>query len=73
MLRGARPADAGEDDYICPGEKPNAPFVGIDKIHYRYLRSTDWDSDAVAVVEKLVLPYTAESGPMLLTLREEVA
>jgi hypothetical protein len=52
---------------------PDPRFVGNDKIHYRYLRSTDWDSDAVAVVEKLVLPYTAESGPMLLTLREEVA
>jgi integrase len=32
LLAAARPADAKPESYVCPGEKPAAPFVGIDRV-----------------------------------------
>jgi integrase len=32
LLTAAKPADARPDDYVCRGEKPGAPFVGIDRV-----------------------------------------
>lgn len=32
LLTAARPADASPEDYVCRGEKPGAPFVGIDRV-----------------------------------------
>jgi hypothetical protein len=51
---------------------PDPRFVGNDLIRYRHLRSTDADQEIVCVVERMVLPYTADSGPMTLILREAV-
>jgi hypothetical protein len=52
---------------------PDPRFVGNDLIRYRHLRSTDADQEIVCVVERMVLPYTADSGPMTLILREAVS
>jgi integrase len=35
LLASARPAGAKPDDYVCPGERPGAPFIGIDKVRRR--------------------------------------
>jgi integrase len=32
LLEGAKPADAQPADYVCPGQKKGAPFIGIDKV-----------------------------------------
>jgi integrase len=32
LLESAKPADARPDDYVCPGQKDGAPFIGIDKV-----------------------------------------
>jgi integrase len=32
LLASARPADSLPSDYVCPGERPGAPFIGIDRI-----------------------------------------
>src|ERR1700730_6250710 len=31
LLAAAKPGDAKLESYVCPGEKPAAPFVGIDR------------------------------------------
>jgi integrase len=32
LLAAAKPGDAKPESYVCPGEKPAAPFVGIDRV-----------------------------------------
>jgi integrase len=32
LLATVKPADARPEDYVCRGEKPGAPFVGIDRV-----------------------------------------
>lgn len=32
LLAAAKPAEAQPEDYVCPGDRPRAPFVGIDKV-----------------------------------------
>lgn len=43
LLRAARPADAGADDPVCPGELPGAPLVGTGRPR-RYL----WEAAGIA-------------------------
>jgi integrase len=32
LLTSTKPADAQPEDYVCPGERPGAPFIGIDRV-----------------------------------------
>jgi len=40
LLVAAKPAAASPDDYVCPGQRPDAPFIGIDKVRRRFYRNT---------------------------------
>lgn len=51
---------------------PDPRIVGNDLVQYRAERSTDVDREIPCVVEHLSLPYTADSGPMTVVLREYV-
>jgi integrase len=39
LLRAAKPKGASADDFVCPGGRPGAHFVGIDKIRLRLWRA----------------------------------
>jgi Domain of unknown function (DUF5047) len=52
---------------------PDPRMVGNDLITYVPTRSVGDGYDIPAVVERMTLPYTSDSGPMILTLREETA
>jgi integrase len=43
LLATAKPAAASPDDYVCPGKKPDAPFIGIDKVRRRLYRNAGID------------------------------
>lgn len=52
---------------------PDPRFVGNDLIEYRPADSPDFDHSLFGIVERLVMPYTADSGPMQVTIREQVS
>jgi len=43
LLAATKPAAAAPDDYVCPGRKPAAPFIGIDKVRRRLYRDAGID------------------------------
>jgi hypothetical protein len=49
---------------------PDPRVLLNDQLDYRHLRSTYDEDEIRTVVERLTMPYTADSGPMQLTLRE---
>jgi hypothetical protein len=50
---------------------PDPRFCGNDRIDYIAERSTDIDRSIPVVIERMTLPYTADSGPMVLIVREQ--
>jgi hypothetical protein len=52
---------------------PDPRMVGNDLVEYRPVRSIDSGFDIPSVVESMTLPYTSDSGPMTLVLREHAS
>lgn len=67
LLKKRAGLDARRYEMTCV---PDPRILLNDQVDYRHLRSTYDEDEIRTVAERLTLPYTADSGPMLLTLRE---
>lgn len=52
---------------------PDPRLCGNDLIAYRPQRSADPSDELATIIDRLVMPLTADSGPMRLVLREQVS
>jgi integrase len=61
-LRQARPHDAKPEDYVCPGERPGAPLIGLDKPARRLFARAGIDAAGLHSLRRTFASLAAELG-----------
>jgi integrase len=61
-LRRARPEGADPLDYVCPGERPGAPLIGLDKPARRYFSRAGIDAGGLHALRRAFASLATEMG-----------
>jgi integrase len=61
-LRRAKPEGVSASDYVCPGERPGAPFIGLDKPARRLFVRSGIEATGLHALRRTFASLAAEMG-----------